>query len=901
MLDLRTTSGAKQPIVVVNNAFCFAHDVGPPCGTGGDHAIGIRINRSAVVKDNVFVSCGNAAIALYRDLDRVSIDDNLFYLTPRDAVNSRASGNTADITETNIDELEDVGLKSANGNIVQDPGMSGFRPEWLDAYSRHLLANYVKPPREAANAVRIAAGLPGLTPADLDKEENKGDFAPRFAPLDALGLHFTAKQGFHAIELAAEIAAPVAQAAVTYRTINWDAIDTPDDSLAHQSVELRAGLGFEQNTNLLADADPSTHMGIRIYRPGSDDGSIYVLAKRFALPNRQFEEAIKYTNGREVESTYLLRGIYRTDIQSSRQKATLVVDSILPAPFIAVDPPARPEGRDWFVRAGASGGDGTHDKPFRDPFQALDKAEGGDIIHVAGGDYFGKLRSGKWKILIRNLVLLGGYNAEFTERDPWKNPTRFLLTEEERAKGTPEGTVLASEENSDGLILDGFIFDGATYNIYDSSGSLDLKRSPLSPLVALRGGRAITVRNCLFLNASGAGISIDSTCGVFENNVLVNVSGWSLKIRGDGPGPWIIRNNTILFACDPTPRAGTGKSSADGTLFHLNGRAVAAVDGNIFAFGDNFGVRTTIAQQNVSFDNNVLAANLFNHLTDCQYLWADGSNWERRAVTDSSFASFKNNTLELPKLPVDPGFGDAALKRLLTLPSRITTDQWKVFANQIGSSAMPAASDDKAAAETPKSESAKPEPAHDSSLNSILASLSSIQNKMKEMESTKTSASSGPLYCPVFDWKKVLVLAQETSTVGRGAHKAKLIVSFMPPRQRPEIQYTQVTPQAIDADHASLDNKAVDLQVTAIRSSSSNPSLFPTGTASDDYMAYSVTTVSGDTRTPIAIIVRLDTAASKLLNHTNPTDKVRIRGTARIPANPHGLSIIVDNAEAVEI
>src|SRR5207244_2805114 len=149
---------------------------------------------------------------------------------------------------------------------------------------------------------------------------------------------------------------------------------------------------------------------------------------------------------------------------SSRQECTLVVDSIVPALFVAVNPPTRPEGRDWFVRAGASGGDGTREKPFRDPFQALDRAEGGDAIHVAGGEYFGKLRSGKWKILIRNLALLGGYNAEFTQRDPWGNPTRFLLTDEERAKGTPEGTILASEENSDGLILDGFIFDGSTYN-----------------------------------------------------------------------------------------------------------------------------------------------------------------------------------------------------------------------------------------------------------------------------------------------------------------------------------------------------------------------------------------------------------------------------------------------------
>jgi len=71
--------------------------------------------------------------------------------------------------------MEDVGLKSAADNIVQDPGITGFRSEWLDAHSRHLLGNYVKPPGDAANAIRAAAGLPTLAPSDLEKEESEGD------------------------------------------------------------------------------------------------------------------------------------------------------------------------------------------------------------------------------------------------------------------------------------------------------------------------------------------------------------------------------------------------------------------------------------------------------------------------------------------------------------------------------------------------------------------------------------------------------------------------------------------------------------------------------------------------------------------------------------------------------
>ena len=903
MLDLRSSSGENsQPIVVANNAFCFVHDPGPPCGAGGDQSIAVRIGRSAAVQDNVFVSCGNSAVTFYRDANRISIDRNLFFLTSRDIVNGRLQ-TAIDITEHNLDEIEDVGFKSCSGNVIVDPGLTGLRRDWLDAYSRHLLANYIKPPRDSANALRTSAGLPGLAPADLEKQENKGDFAPRLSPQDVLALRFTAKQGVHPADLAAEFAGQPVQPPPSYRPVDWTAIVTPDPSLANQRVALRAGLGQEQNSLLLADAPPETHMGIHLYHPGTDDNSIYVLAQRFTLPARQFDAAIRYNNGREVETVYLISGIYRSDVQpNSRQKVTLAVESILPAPFEPAAPPARPAGRDWFVKAGSSGGDGSREKPFRDPFQALDKAEGGDAIHVAAGDYFGKLRCGNWKIPIRNLTLLGGYDAEFSARDPWKNPTRFLLTPEERVKGIPEGTILGSEENSDGLLLDGFVFDGATYNTYTSEGSLDVKTSPRAPLVDLRGGRAITVRNCLFLNASGSAIHIACPSGVFENNVVLNTSGAAVVIRGDGPGPWLVSNNTLLFAADATARASTGRSSSDGTLLQLSGRAVSAFRANIFAFAEGVGIRAAMAQQNVSFENNVFAASLFNHLTDAQYLWADDSNWERRAVADSAFSSFQGNSLELPKLPVDPVFADAALTRLISLPSRISADQWKRFAAQIGSSVAPPAQASSPAADSAPAPTApaKPEPAASASIGDLLASLSSMKDQMSKIEAAKpAAAAAAPLFCPVFDWKKAVALFQETPASEPGIHHRKLAVSFAPPRAQREVQYAKLTPQAIDAGHAAWDNKSVELLVTQSGSNSSNSSYFPVGLSSDDYDSYSAATVGDPTRVRLAILVRLDTAASKVVRHTTSSDKLRICGTARVPLNTSALSIVVDTAEVV--
>ena len=120
---------------------------------------------------------------------------------------------------------------------------------------------------------------------------------------------------------------------------------------------------------------------------------------------------------------------------------------------------------DWFVRAG-SDGDGSKDKPFKDPYLALEKAEAGDSIHVATGVYYGKLDIGNWAIKVPQLKLIGGYNADFTERDPWKNPTQMGF-KKDNTKVRNEGTILIGELDHTGSVVDGFIFDQQNRNIYN--------------------------------------------------------------------------------------------------------------------------------------------------------------------------------------------------------------------------------------------------------------------------------------------------------------------------------------------------------------------------------------------------------------------------------------------------
>jgi hypothetical protein len=620
-----------------------------------------------------------------------------------------------------------------------------------------------------------------------------------------------------------------------------------------------------------------------------------VLIPRFSFPSRQYDEARSYQRGKEVEKTYTLRGLVRTDTTSTRQKATMIVESIAPAPAFAPPIPPRPEGRDWFVRAGSTGGDGSREKPFRDPFQALEKAEGGDTIHVAGGDYFGKLRSGKWLLTIRHLALLGGYDAEFKTRDPWANPTRFALDAEEKAKGRPSGKILYSEENSDGLILDGFIFDGATWNSY-KDGSLDLDRSPIAPLIQIRGiDSPVTIRNCLFVNASDSAVDLSTTLLVFENNVILNTNGDGLVVSVNAAGPAVIRNNTMLFACDPTERAGSGGSSSRGTMVQLKGRGTFELESNVIGFADNYGIRAAVPQDNVTLRNNVFAANLFNHLCDCQYLFADESNWTRRVEADSSYI-LEGNELAISKWPVDPPFLDRALQRLYKLLSRIKADQWKTIAETTGATVKP--EEEKSTHAPVAAPAPAPAASTGNSIADIMARLNGTAAKLKEVAAPPPPATGDPLYCPVYDYQKALDFWIDGADSIPGAHRKKLDVVFHQARIKPQISYTPVKATDIDAQRESLNGKPIEILVKDLRDSGSNPSTYSPGTDSRNFSSYGVATAEqADVRTRLYITIPLDTEVHKRIRKVVNTDKVTVRGTAYSTQNTSALSILVDSVE----
>ncbi|MEU4441617.1 right-handed parallel beta-helix repeat-containing protein [Micromonospora chalcea] len=336
-----------------------------------------------------------------------------------------------------------------------------------------------------------------------------------------------------------------------------------------------------------------------------------------------------------------------------------------------------------------------------------------------------------------------------------------MLTPETKAKGIFGDPVLTGEDSGDCLILDGFMFDGATYNAYADSGALDAGHSQSAALLDLRGGSGgITVRNCVFANAAYCAVQLSAAYGTFENNVVVNTSGTAVRVQAPGAGPWTIRGNTVLFAADPTGRASTGQSTT-GCLLDLSGRGVMRVEANVLAFADSIAVRATVPDQNLLLDGNVLAANLYADLHDGRHVLVDAENRDR-VFRDAPFGAQTGTRFELPAVPVDAAYADQAVGRLSALAAAMPKDGLNAAAAALGVSIT-----------APKTEApveaAPPEPKKEPSVADLLADLGRAR-KAFEAKDAAPPATDTPLYCPVYPVEAALRLALDAPPGEPGAH-----------------------------------------------------------------------------------------------------------------------------------
>jgi len=213
--------------------------------------------------------------------------------------------------------------------------------------------------------------------------------------------------------------------------------------------------------------------------------------------------------------------------------------------------------KDIYVKVGSSG-DGIKSSPYGTVDDALRDAHSGDVIHVSRGTYFGAGGSGLFVIDKPSITLVGGYNDDFSKRDPFKNITRLmrgastdkrdcvdsprcgeLLKRQKipvtKASYNPKGIIVGTGDSSN-FIMDGFVIDGYTRHAYKKNNDLSLKKGPIGTSCVSFNRAGVKIRNSVVFNCAGPGISL-------------HASGTKLdkKDKRESGDDWQEISNTFVF------------------------------------------------------------------------------------------------------------------------------------------------------------------------------------------------------------------------------------------------------------------------------------------------------------------------------------------------------------------
>ena len=241
---------------------------------------------------------------------------------------------------------------------------------------------------------------------------------------------------------------------------------------------------------------------------------------------------------------------------------------------------------DFYICAETGGAgrtaDGSKDNPWKDLQVALDKAEEGDTIHIATGNYLGTSDRGFFE-MPKSVSLIGGYAKGFASRDVLNNITKIQPSATNNKAGASNALLTlgknAANFNIPGnMVIDGIIFDRGLSNAYSpvkgkpegvetgmlirppGKGENGTQKDVVTiqkALVAF-GGRCngnITIQNCVFANSGYYGIIGTWQNGkiTIRNNVFVANTFAAVEIPGNSSGAFAYQteidfsNNTVLF------------------------------------------------------------------------------------------------------------------------------------------------------------------------------------------------------------------------------------------------------------------------------------------------------------------------------------------------------------------
>ena len=806
---VRTSAGAfaRMTAVIRRNTIVFSWDPRNP-GAGGVDGAAVALRGPATVTENILAHADNNAVYLAHEAGKVSVTKNTFFMNLWSSVKLYVDGRDVVVDHKSMDLLEEVGLRACDGNEVANPELE-LDAAWMDRFSRRTSAKRGKVEMDDWNKLRQLHGLPliatggeaatGVAPAwDLDKALKL--LAPRNAAV---------KAGARVAKLEAKFAGAIAAApAKAYAKAELAAWYDAPDSVDGRPLEMIVAVGDVANIGSM----PATYKqdeiaGVFLYDRAGRGGYVTGFYKKGTSVERACEDMPGGHRGEGVpDRLHLVRGIaYNV---RSVPKGAFFIESIERYEPEVVIGAKRPPGRDWFVRAGATGGDGSRDRPFKDPFQALERCESGDTIHVAEGEYAGKLRVGVWKIDVAHVALLGGYDVNFKERNPWSHPS--LLHCPADFKGRRGGCTIEGEDDHAGTIVDGFVFDKKLNNRYGKNGDLLHGESDKTEHVAL-SSRDCVVRNCVFVNGAGGALRVAGG-QLVENNIFINHHGQTIDVKGgDSSAPCVIRANTVVFSWDS--RFGKGRG-ARGHLLKIWPGMRAVVRGNIFEFADNDAIQQASDARDVELADNVFAHNLWSHVSDLKSsAVVDDKNW--RQLNDIAWKKCGGNERLIPGLPVDEKWFDVYLNRTAYVPGKVEMDDWNKLREILG----------------------------------------------QPLVAKGAKAAEG--MAPAYDWKKALSLFPKNEKCRAGARASNLDVRFDGvKREEPSHVYAETAWEVAASrdEWAKLDGRRVRIKA-AIQSTDNQYWL--DDVKDDAYQCFLV--VGGDGSLPLRCYVKRGTRHERLL------------------------------------
>ena len=231
------------------------------------------------------------------------------------------------------------------------------------------------------------------------------------------------------------------------------------------------------------------------------------------------------------------------------------------------------------------GADGLSPENAKKDIQAVlniikENNENGAVVRVSEGNFLGAANAGYIEISSW-CTIEGGWNMDFTERDPHKYITRIQPGQEQMGTNGSKGLITISglddvmaKKPKGTIIIDGIMLDQGFETQYMPNNPKDERNGcpneqfetgrmidAIPPQIEHQGIKSmqwiagnVIIRNCLIANCTYFGIQINTRCGEVEvyNNVIISNRYSGVRIMGgdkNGEASHInFHHNTVAFS-----------------------------------------------------------------------------------------------------------------------------------------------------------------------------------------------------------------------------------------------------------------------------------------------------------------------------------------------------------------